>query len=142
MNSKRWQTILENQGINLDIDYSEYLQKELSIPAGGIIDALERLIENSIEHAFGNIKSPSIKISLINKDNIVLIKFSDNGVGVDLENPNHIFIPYYSTKPRNLTVGLGLSSVKSIVVNQLKGDVYISQSETGLTINIELPKAL
>jgi signal transduction histidine kinase len=50
---------------------------------------------------------------------------SDTGMGIEKENINKIFQPFYTTKRKK--TGLGLSIVKNLV-EQIKGDIFVESS--------------
>jgi two-component system sensor histidine kinase HydH len=66
------------------------------------------------------------------------IEVSDDGKGVDAENLKKVFMPFYTTKPDGL--GIGLSLVQKIVMAH-GGSVDVSSVEgKGSTFSIFLPK--
>ena len=66
------------------------------------------LVNNSI-HALEKSKQPTIKISCTIDMDKTLIKFTDNGKGIEDEIKNQIFIPFYTTKKNGSGIGLSLS---------------------------------
>ena len=70
------------------------------------------IIKNAIE-AVEKIPNPSVEVSINNDQNIIIIKVTDNGVGIDDKMVSKIFEPYFTTKVKG--TGLGLSIVKRII---------------------------
>ncbi len=69
----------------------------------------------------------------------VLLRFGDNGIGMDDEVKLHLFEPFFTTKKRGCGTGLGLSTVYGIV-KQGGGHVDIqSVKGTGSTFLVYLP---
>jgi len=68
-----------------------------------------------------------------------LIQVSDTGVGMDEKTKEKVFDPFFSTKPRGIGSGLGLTTAYSIVLKQ--GGVMTVQSELGIgsTFSVYLP---
>lgn len=69
----------------------------------------------------------------------VQLSVSDDGEGMETSTLNHIFEPFYTTKPAGVGTGLGLSSVYGVV--QQNGGLITVSSEYGVgtTFNIFLP---
>jgi signal transduction histidine kinase len=62
----------------------------------------------------------------------------DNGPGIPVDARDHIFEPYFTTKPTG--TGLGLAIVKKIVLEHA-GEIAVDSSAAGATFRIELPVA-
>ena len=72
-------------------------------------------------------------------DNI-LVEISDTGVGIERENLDKIFDPFFSTKRSAKDVGIGLSVCYGFIENH-GGDIMVeSQQGLGTTFTIILPK--
>lgn len=71
------------------------------------------------------------------KDNFVMISIRDDGVGIQPENLGKIFDPYFTTKEKN--VGLGLSTTHSIVTRHNGRITVKSEAGLGSTFSIYLP---
>lgn len=70
----------------------------------------------------------------------VILRVSDNGIGMDEKTLSHCFEPFFSTNPKSQGTGLGLSTVYGIV--EKSGGVTIIKSElgTGTSVTIYLPR--
>ena len=77
---------------------------------------VKNMIENSIFHAGKGIK---LNIGLEEKDDIIRLIFSDNGIGISEQDLPYIFQRFYRGKnpfsSRSIGSGLGLSIVKHII---------------------------
>lgn len=82
---------------------------------------------------------PAICIAVMLEDELSIIEISDNGCGIEKKELKNIFKPFYSTKPRIKSGGVGLKYVES-VVRQYHGDITV-KSEFGkyTTFQIVLP---
>jgi signal transduction histidine kinase len=66
------------------------------------------------------------------------INFIDNGIGIEKENLNSLFTPFFTTKLRG--TGLGLAICRRIIVERHHGKIYIeSEEKQGTSIKVELP---
>jgi signal transduction histidine kinase len=72
--------------------------------------------------------------------NWVLIKITDNAMGIPLENQPQIFQSFFTTKPMNLGVGLGLTICQQIIQDKHHGSLtFTSEPGIGTTFSIRLP---
>lgn len=70
----------------------------------------------------------------------LILKISDTGPGIEPEKLEHIFEPFYTTKPQGEGTGLGLSVVYGII-KKFKGIILTySEPGKGVTFNIILPR--
>ena len=100
---------------------------------------LDQLFNNSIEALKGRLDAKII-LKLSENSRFVTVEIIDNGIGIEKENMDDIFSPFYSTKSLSSGAGLGLSFVEK-VVKDLNGQVKItSKVQAGTTVNISLPK--
>ena len=87
---------------------------------------IQELIENSHVHSFEKINNGEIKISTIEKDENVIIDYTDNGVGIDIENQSELFNAFFTTKRGSHgRVGLGMYQVYNLVSQLLKGKIEL-----------------
>ncbi len=70
---------------------------------------------------------------------VVRLRVSDTGVGMDAETLKHIFEPFFTTKPKGKGSGLGLSMVYLIVTGH-EGEIQVTSAPgQGATFDIYLP---
>ena len=75
------------------------------------------------------------------ENNMVLIKVTDDGCGVDDDNLKKIFSPFFTTKPVGQGTGLGLSICFGIVT-AMGGKMEVdSKPGEGTTFSVQLPMA-
>ena len=77
----------------------------------------------------------------LKRDDYVVLKVTDTGVGMDHEEQRRIFEPYYSRKKLGRSgTGLGLTTVWN-VVELHKGRVFVDSSPQGTTFELFFPAA-
>ena len=125
--------------IKLVTDFAENLPM-VRVDPGQLENALMNLAVNSRDavKGRGQITFSTRSIS----ETFVEISVADDGMGMPLEIAEHVFEPFYTTKPTGKGSGLGLSMVYGFI-NQSGGSVEInSQPGRGTTISLKLPVAL
>jgi len=96
------------------------------------------LIKNAIQ-AIPTERKGEISIQLSEENNHYKIDVADNGIGINDEQKDKIFIPSFTTK--NKGMGLGLAMIKNIVEN-VDGSISFTSHPNELTVFcIILPKA-
>jgi signal transduction histidine kinase len=80
----------------------------------------------------------AIFITTMQEETEIIAKIADNGVGVQQENLQRIFDPFFSTKARGQGTGLGLAVCQSIVAAH-GGSIQASPQERGTVFTITLP---
>jgi signal transduction histidine kinase len=104
-------------------------------------ELFEWVIENLVKNALDAMDGVgSIMVSVLERNDEVIIDVIDTGKGIDLQLRKEIFRPGYSTKPRGW--GLGLSLSKRIIEIYHKGRLFVKESKPGkgTTFRIKLPK--
>ena len=101
----------KKKNIDLKFDVGESLQ--ISMDPQLIEQVLLNLIRNSIQALDGIGTGKSISIFADQDATGVQISVRDNGCGIDIENMDNIFIPFYTTRTKGS--GIGLSFAKQIM---------------------------
>lgn len=87
----------------------------LNIDKDLTIQAVLNIIRNAAQ-AVAKTKNPKISISGYTKNNYTFIEIHDNGDGIDTEDLENIFIPFFTTK--NGGSGIGLTIAKQLIISQ------------------------
>jgi signal transduction histidine kinase len=104
-----------------------------------IIHILLNLFNNSIENFNQNgIIDKEITVRTKDSKNGVVISFEDNGGGINNENLEEIFSPYFTTKTNSFGVGLGLYMNKKILKEHHNGDIIVENTNDGIIFKMEI----
>jgi signal transduction histidine kinase len=109
----------------------------------GNIRKLEQVLMNIIINASEAIKDEngliSVETCYDKSKNEIIIKFSDNGEGMDEETRKNIFDPFYTTKRNEGGTGLGLS-ISYGIIKEHNGTINVeSKLGSGTTFTIHIP---
>ncbi|MFW6307683.1 MAG: sensor histidine kinase, partial [Campylobacterales bacterium] len=84
------------------------------------------------------IKNPNIKIRVFKEDNVNVIEIEDNAGGVEPENVDRIFEPYFSTKSVESGAGFGLFMSKIMIEKNMGGTLSYIKGSSGAIFRIEV----
>ncbi len=106
-----------------------------------LMQVLLNIIKNA-EDMFALIKTedPQIWIRSHIQDKMVCLEVEDNAGGIDEDNMDKIFDPYFSTKEQLGGTGLGLYMSQMIISNHSMGTLDARNSERGAVFEIRLPQ--
>ena len=118
----------------------DFACKDITIDGnkGKFQQVVTNLLSNA-KYAIG-INKGTISITTREKGESIEIKVSDTGSGIAKENMARIFDTFFSTKPPNAGVGLGLS-ISASIVKSMGGDIHVdSETGKGATFTLTFPK--
>ena len=88
--------------------------------------------------AMGN-QGGRVTVNAVQADEHLVIRIRDNGPGIDAEDMERIFDPFYTTKGKDDGTGLGLFIVRNIIEDH-KGKISLSPfAGRGAEFKISLP---
>ena len=125
---------LHNKKIEIDLksssieDFTSYENELVQVILNILKNAEDVLNERAI-------KNPLICINIQN----YMISIEDNAGGIEKENLEKVFDPYFSTKKKNGT-GLGLYMSKVIIEEHCYGNIDVNNGEKGAKFTIKLPQ--
>lgn len=122
--------------ISVVLDYAKELPQIFAVP-DQIKQVFLNLLTNAADACYKS--GGVIKISTWQENDRVAVAIKDNCMGIKPEQIEHIFRPFYTTKPEVKGTGLGLS-VSYGIVNKHKGEIRVeSQPGEGATFTVLLP---
>jgi len=130
-----------------EIKYNIIVIKILSkIPAVEAIGSeINQVLLNIVVNAVQAIKEKreeekgKITIATWCDEKFVYCAIEDNGIGISSKNLNHIFNPFFTTKPIGQGTGMGLSISYDIVVNHHQGEIIVESCPGETKFTIKLP---
>jgi len=99
---------------------------------------LYQLVENSIVHGFAEQEHGRIHVDVKTSDGKVYINYQDDGCGVNQEQAERMFEPFYTANRSGSNVGLGLNVVKNIVTYNFSGSINLVPSPVGIRLELIL----
>jgi two-component system sensor histidine kinase AtoS len=79
-----------------------------------------------------------VHVRALLRDGLAQVQVDDEGPGLGVEHQEHLFEPFYTTKPAG--TGLGLAVSRELMRSQ-GGDLLYVSSETGARFVVALPKS-
>ena len=110
---------------------------------GGLYQVLNNLMNNALNHAFEAGGSGTITVHAeAAADGMVVLTFSDDGVGMTDEVLRRVFDPFFTTRMGQGGTGLGMHIVYNIVNAVLGGRISVSSAPgAGTAVRMLLPRA-
>lgn len=104
---------------------------------------LENAIKNLLDNAKKYAINPKIKLIALQKQNLLVIRVEDNGVGIDKQDIHKVFQKYYRSNQSNLHgvkgFGLGLNYAHT-VIDKHKGKINLESSKNvGTVVTVKIP---
>ncbi len=125
-----------NHGITLEQSLEQNLP-DIYVIEDQITQVFFNLISNAVDAMVetGGFLTVSTSTTEMN----VIISFRDSGPGMSKEHQEHIFEPFFSTKPEMEGTGLGLYISYNIIKNHGGNIVVSAVSEQGSTFTVSIP---
>ena len=131
--------IIRNKDGRIDSKY-EAVQSEVLASKFHLTNVIMNVLDNAVKYSND---APKVYVTTENAGNFVVIKVSDQGIGMSKAVQRKIFDKFYREQTGNIHNvkghGLGLSYVKSIVERH-QGQVFVeSEKGKGSTFTIKIP---
>jgi two-component system NtrC family sensor kinase len=126
---------LRGKNIRIDVQTAATIP-EVRGDANQLLQVFFNIINNAVD-AMQDVGGGTLTVRTFFEKGNVVILFSDTGPGV--REPQHVFDPFYTTKPVGKGTGLGLSICYGLVHDQGGQISCENRPEGGATFRIELP---
>lgn len=129
------------QPVIVDAPASEVFIPPVLLSTSDLMRVLTNLLQNA-RHAVDKLGSDGhISVTAEVEPNHVIMRVTDNGVGIPAEVRDSIWKPFFTTKADGQGAGLGLSLVRSLV-EQAQGQIDVERSGPGgTTFRVDLRRA-
>lgn len=108
------------------------------VPPSALAQVMMNLAMNA-RRAMEELERPVLRIAASVVGDTVQIEVSDNGRGMDEETREQCFDPFFTTRPREQSTGLGLSTARGLM-KQYGGDLTVDETAgNGSTFVMHLP---
>lgn len=129
--------LLKNTRHRIEVDCPDSL--ELVSYPGALSQVLTNLITNSVTHGYED-SAGVFRVGVAIDDRELVLKYSDNGCGIQPEDLPYIFDPFFTTGGERGGSGLGLHIVYNIINQKLNGSIFCeSIPGQGTTFTIKIP---
>ncbi|MBM6551475.1 PAS domain-containing protein [Marinomonas ostreistagni] len=129
-------SVLRKTRATVNVDCAE--DYNVLVNPGLLSQVLTNLIVNSVNHGFSESSSGQITIALSPlSDTEFLLRYQDDGKGIEPANLNRIFDPFFTTQRGAGGTGLGLNITYNIVTNALGGSI-VCHSELGQGVEFDI----
>jgi len=107
---------------------------------GAWYQIISNLIINSLVHGLETLPNGEMMITVTKNTSHLLVKYTDNGKGMDAYTIEKMFTPFFTTKRGEGGTGLGMSIVHNLVSLKMNGTITCSsQSGKGVQFDIAIP---
>ena len=123
------------------VDFQPCLASDLgwvNFDARALHQALMNLISNAVD-ALSSVPEPQVILTARCHRRLIVIEVRDNGPGIAPKHRDHIFKPFYTTKPQG--TGLGLVIARKLL-SKMRGTVELQSPPTGGCVAIVTLEAL
>ncbi len=129
---------LKKVKIKIELAIDEKL--EIHSNPGAFSQILSNFIMNSITHGIDPKSEGVIRIEAIQDEDNFILKYSDNGKGMDKQTQEKIFDPFFTTNREKGGSGLGMNIIFNLVTQKLHGKIELETGvNRGVVFTIKAP---
>jgi signal transduction histidine kinase len=137
-----WISIFNSEFVNHGIEIIAELKpitNKIKIMRSEIFEVLSNLLFNARDAILSSKNNEKkITVSTEKKEEKIIIKVSDTGIGLSEEEKAKIFTLFFTSKPVGMGTGLGLWITKNLV-EKAEGKITVINNKKGATFIVELP---
>lgn len=104
-----------------------------------LLQAALNMIQNA-EQALTPRRAGNIRVEVVDDGDHVVLRVSDDGPGVAPGDAESIFLPFFTSRPRPESTGLGLPVAREIAAAH-RGTLELESVATGAAFRLRVPKA-
>jgi signal transduction histidine kinase len=140
-----WQTVDDlvklQKNYSINIDYKDLPEDERRLTIKGNESLLKTAISNILDNGCKYSADHRVEIKVDFKDKSILMKFIDNGIGIEEKELKSIFEPFYRAANAKTYAGHGIGlSLVSRIISLHKGSVHMtSELNKGTTVYVSFP---
>lgn len=124
-----------------EVKYIVKIEDEELFLRADIIQLTQIIFNLTINAIYFSPKNGIVTIEAFEINNDIVLKITDEGVGLSNEALEKVFQPFFTTKPTGDGSGLGLSVVHGIVASHNGAIVVENNPNKGATFTVKLPKS-
>lgn len=107
---------------------------------GALAQVITNLMMNSLTHAFDPEQSGHIRIHASRQDDTLMIRYCDDGKGMEAEVLQRLYEPFFTTRKGKGGSGLGAHIIHNLVTGQLHGRIEVESTVgQGTCFHLYLP---
>ncbi|MCG8452966.1 MAG: PAS domain-containing sensor histidine kinase [Spirochaetales bacterium] len=108
---------------------------------GILFQIITNLVRNTLSHGIPKSGTPLIRIQLGDENNMLALRYEDNGPGLNEEGHQKIFEAFYTTRRESGGTGLGMHILYNMITHALGGTIECppSSPEEGFICSIRYP---
>ncbi|HLN75039.1 MAG TPA: HAMP domain-containing sensor histidine kinase [Prolixibacteraceae bacterium] len=140
-----WQTRAElmdrKKNYSISINFSEPIEDDRELTVMGNDHLLKTAMANLMDNACKFSADNAVEIILSIRDHCIVAAFSDRGIGIEKDNMENIFLPFFRAENAKNIPGNGLGlSLTDKIIRLHQGTLTLdSQINQGTTVTISIP---
>lgn len=109
---------------------------------GAVSQIVTNLVINSLLHGFATKEEGHIRITVTDEGEHILLRYSDDGCGMDEHQLRHLYEPFFTTRRNDGSSGLGLHIVFNLVTQRMRGRIHCDSAPgQGTRFTLWIPKS-